>query len=87
MVQKFIRRSGLSLRRVTSIGQLLPNNHEEKIKNFRKFFMEGTLDSSPNNIGSVGEVPVPFEIVNLFVMLNIYYRSLSLHHEILYKNM
>uniref|UniRef100_A0A0N5BCA4 DDE-1 domain-containing protein n=1 Tax=Strongyloides papillosus TaxID=174720 RepID=A0A0N5BCA4_STREA len=61
--QNFLRRNDLSLRRRTSVGQPLPENHLEKIRSFRNFVMEETRNIAPCNIGNFDEVPVPFDIV------------------------
>lgn len=61
--RRFSKRSGIVLRRRTSVGQPLPDDHKAKIKEFRRFCEEETLNVLPADLGNADEVPVPFDMV------------------------
>ena len=59
----FMKRNGFSVRSRTSVGQPLPIDYKETIKNFRRFVMAETNTIVASNLRNFDEVPVPFDIV------------------------
>lgn len=61
-VQNFMRRNKLSVRRPTSVGQPQPPDCVQKIASFLTFVREATAEISPQDVGNMDEVPVPFDL-------------------------
>ena len=58
-----MKRSNLSIKARTSVGQPLPHDHQEKIKQFHEKVMVEAANISDYNLGNFDEVPASFDIV------------------------
>jgi len=65
---RFMKRNRLSIRAVTSIGQQLPKNWNEKLENFKVFINEKKTDINIQDIGNMNEVPMSFDMAGNFTV-------------------
>lgn len=64
----FMKRNKLVRRAVTSTGQHLPDDWEEKMESFRNFVTENMNDLELKHIGNMDEVPVSFDLPSKFTI-------------------
>ena len=67
-VYKFMKRNNLVRRAVTSVGQHLPANWQEKVSEFQKFVDDKKPGISLSHIGNMDEVAVSFDLPNKFTI-------------------
>ena len=65
---KFMKRNNLVKRAVTSVGQNLPVDWENKLANFKDFVERNKVDIDLSNIGNMDEVPVTFDMPTNFTI-------------------
>ena len=60
---RFMRQNRLSMHSGTTVGQKLPENWEEKVKNFHQFFRKErrSLPSKQDRVFNMDEVPMSFD--------------------------
>ena len=63
-----MKRNRLSIRAVTSIGQQLPKDWNEKLENFKVFINEKKTDINIQDIGNIDEVPMSFDMSGNFTL-------------------
>ena len=59
---RFMKRNNLSMRAVTSVGQSLPADWEEKKESFLLFIKDKKRDIDLKHLGNMDEVSVSFDI-------------------------
>uniref|UniRef100_A0A914D9N8 DDE-1 domain-containing protein n=1 Tax=Acrobeloides nanus TaxID=290746 RepID=A0A914D9N8_9BILA len=64
----FMKRSGLSVRATTSVGQNLPAEWEEKMARFRTFVNQEKKGVKLKDLGNMDEVPVSFDMPGRFTV-------------------
>lgn len=67
-VHKFMRRNKIVRRAVTSVGQKLPDDWEQKMATFVEFINSHKDDYSLDHIANMDEVPVTFDMPSNFTM-------------------
>lgn len=67
-VYAFMKRSDLVRRAVTSTGQHLPADWEEKVENFKRFVNENKIGLELHQIANMDEVPVSFDLPSKFTI-------------------
>ena len=65
---RFMKRNQPSVRAVTSVGQILPNDWEEKIENFKLFINETKAEINIQDIGNMDEVSMSFDMPDNFTV-------------------
>ena len=63
-----MKRNRLSIWAVTSIGQQLPKDWNEKLENFKVFINEKKTDINIQDIGNMDEVPMSFDMPGNFTV-------------------
>lgn len=58
----FMRRQNLVIRTITSVGQKLPEDFQEKMARFQEFVRNEIIGVSRGNLGNMDEVPVSFDL-------------------------
>ena len=59
---RFIQRHELSIRAVTSVGQPLPSDWEQKLADFHNYFSRIKVGIELSQVGNMDEIPVSFDI-------------------------
>ena len=63
-----MKRNRLSIQAVTSIGQQLPKDWNEKLENFKVFINEKKTDINIQDIGNMDKVPMSFDMPGNFTV-------------------
>jgi hypothetical protein len=58
----FMKRNDLSVRAVTSVGQQLPQNWEQKLTEFHNFYSRVKSGVDLSQVGNMDEVPITFDM-------------------------
>lgn len=67
-VYSFMKRNGFVRRAITSTGQNLPSDWQEKAVSFREFVTRNMVGLRLHQIGNMGEVPVTFDLPSNFTI-------------------